>query len=97
MLLPLAAVSSCIYDGAKGTKALYGREKGIMSELAIAVIVFACVFGSALLGLFLRAMLPEHHLSPESKDVVKLAMGLIATMAGGPRLGLANGVGKKFV
>jgi hypothetical protein len=81
MLLPLAAVSSCIYDGAKGTKALYGREKGIMSELAIAVIVFACVFGSALLGLFLRAMLPEHHLSPESKDVVKLAMGLIATMA----------------
>jgi hypothetical protein len=26
-------------------------------------------------------MLPEHHLSPESKDVVKLAMGLIATMA----------------
>ena len=81
MLLPLAAVSSCIYDGAKGTKALYEREKGIMSELAIAVIVFACVFGSALLGLFLRAMLPEHHLSPESKDVVKLAMGLIATMA----------------
>ena len=41
----------------------------------------ACVFGSALLGLFLRAMLPEHHLSSESKDVVKLAMGLIATMA----------------
>ena len=52
-----------------------------MSELAIAVIVFACIFGSAVLGLFLRAMLPEHHLSSESKDVVKLAMGLIATMA----------------
>ena len=26
-------------------------------------------------------MLPEHHLSAESKDVVKLAMGLIATMS----------------
>jgi hypothetical protein len=52
-----------------------------MSELTIAVIVFACVLGSALLGLFLRAALPEHHLSSESKDVVKLAMGLIATMA----------------
>lgn len=52
-----------------------------MSEIAIAGVVFACVFGSALLGLFLRAMLPDHHLSPESKDVVKLAMGLIATMA----------------
>jgi hypothetical protein len=46
MLLPLAAVSSCIYDGAKGTKALYGREKGIMGELAIAMIVFACVFAA---------------------------------------------------
>jgi len=52
-----------------------------MSALAIAGVVFACVFGSALFGLFLRGMLPEHHLSSESKDVVKLAMGLIATMA----------------
>ena len=52
-----------------------------MSEFTIAVIVFSCIFGSALLGLFLRAALPEHHLSSESKDVVKLAMGLIATMA----------------
>jgi hypothetical protein len=52
-----------------------------MSAIAIAAIVFACIFGSALLGIFIRAMLPEHHLSSESKDVVKLAMGLIATMA----------------
>ena len=52
-----------------------------MSAIAIAMTVFACVFGSSMLGLFLRAMLPEHHLSSESKDVVKLAMGLIATMA----------------
>jgi hypothetical protein len=81
MLLQLAAVNSCIYNGEKSTKALFGREKGIMSALAIAAIVFACLFGTALLGLFLRTMLPEHHLTPESKDVVKLAMGLIATMA----------------
>jgi hypothetical protein len=52
-----------------------------MSALAIAVIVFACVFGGALLGMLLRAALPEHHLSTDSKDVVKLGMGLIATMA----------------
>lgn len=26
-------------------------------------------------------VLPEHHVSPESKDVVKLGMGLIATLA----------------
>jgi hypothetical protein len=42
--------------------------------------VFACVFGSALLGMLTRAKLPEHHLSSETKDSVKLAMGLVATM-----------------
>jgi hypothetical protein len=30
--------------------------------------------------MMLRSALPEHHLSPESKDVVKLGMGVIATM-----------------
>ncbi len=52
-----------------------------MSAPGIASIVFACVFGGALLGLFIRRALPDHHLSQDSKDVVKLATGLIATMA----------------
>src|SRR5262245_39550875 len=52
-----------------------------MSSLAISVVVFACVFGSALLGMLLRALLPPHHLSSESKDVVKLGVGLVATLA----------------
>jgi hypothetical protein len=43
--------------------------------------VFACVFGSAFVGMGLRRVLPEHHLSSESKDVVKLGIALIATMA----------------
>lgn len=52
-----------------------------MSPLAIAAIAFVCVFGSALLGLFLRSFLPEHHLSEDSTGVVKLGIGLIATLA----------------
>jgi hypothetical protein len=52
-----------------------------MSPLAIGLIVFTCVFGGALLGMFLRFTLPEHHLSAESKDTVKVGIGLIATMA----------------
>jgi hypothetical protein len=44
-------------------------------------IVFACVFAGALLGMLLRKILPEDHLSSDSKDVVKLGMGLIGTMA----------------
>ncbi|MGW8461617.1 bestrophin-like domain [Pseudomonas sp. CLCA07] len=52
-----------------------------MSPFVIALIAFACVFGSALLGLYIQKLLPEHHLSDESIAVVKLATGLIATMA----------------
>src|SRR5882724_4844792 len=52
-----------------------------MGSLQIALIVFACVFSGAMLGLLLRAVLPEKHLGNDSKDVIKLATGLIATMA----------------
>ena len=52
-----------------------------MTPTEIALIVFACVFGGALLGMGLRALTPEHHLSKDSQDVIKLGMGLIATMA----------------
>ena len=52
-----------------------------MSSLAIALIVLACVFGGSLLGLYLRTVLPEHHLSEGSMGVVKLATGLIATLS----------------
>ena len=52
-----------------------------MSEITLGWIVFACAFGGVLLGMVLRAALPEHHLSTDSKDVVKLGMGLLATMA----------------
>jgi hypothetical protein len=52
-----------------------------MSSLIVASIVFVCVFGSGMLGLFLRSSLPEHHLSEDSTGIVKLGAGLIATLA----------------
>src|SRR5262245_4834429 len=67
-----------------------------MSSLAIATITFAFIFGGTLLGMFLRTVLPEHHLSPDSKDVVKVGMGLIATMAA-LVLGLLTGSAKSSV
>src|SRR5499426_2876828 len=53
----------------------------MMSPPAISAIVFACIFGGALLGMVLRTTLPEHHRSDESKDVVKVGMGVVGTMA----------------
>lgn len=52
-----------------------------MSARVISSLVFASVFGGALLGMFLRNALPEQHTSKDSQDVVKLGMGLIGTMA----------------
>jgi hypothetical protein len=51
-----------------------------MSSLTISAIVFACGLGGAILGMILRARLPEKHLSAETKDLVRLGMGLIGTM-----------------
>jgi len=52
-----------------------------VSAFEISLIVLACVFGGAMLGLHLKTWVPEHHLSSDSKDVIKLATGIIATMA----------------
>ena len=49
--------------------------------MAIGWVVFAVVFGSAMLAMSLRAVVPAHHLSSESKDVVKLGIAVIATMS----------------
>src|ERR1039458_9215457 len=51
-----------------------------MSSIAISVVVFVCVFGGALFGMFLGGVLPKSHLDDASKDVVKLSMGLLATL-----------------
>ena len=44
-------------------------------------MVFGCLIGAVLVGRIVRRILPESHLSTESKDAVKLAMGLVATMS----------------
>jgi len=52
-----------------------------VSSALPAIVVFACLLGAVWLGIALRRVLPEPHLSTESQDAVKLAMGLVGTMA----------------
>ena len=52
-----------------------------MNALAISLVAFGCIFGGMLLGIFLRTVLPEHHLSDDSKDVLKLGIGIMGTLA----------------
>lgn len=51
-----------------------------MSPIGVALITLASTFGCALLGTKVRSALPESHLNRESQDVVRLGMGLVATM-----------------
>jgi hypothetical protein len=52
-----------------------------MNDTITGAVVFACLFGAGLLGVRMRAALPEDHLSSETKDAVKVGMGLVATMS----------------
>jgi hypothetical protein len=51
-----------------------------VTSLVMALVAFVCMVGGILLGMLLRPVLPDHHLSEESKDVVKLGVGVIATL-----------------
>jgi hypothetical protein len=48
--------------------------------MTFALITFACTFGAAVTATFIRDALPPQHLSKESQDVVRLGIGLVATM-----------------
>jgi hypothetical protein len=52
-----------------------------VNSFVIAGITFVCTFGGAMFGMFLRTVLPDPHLSSDSKDVIKMGTGLIATMS----------------
>ncbi len=51
-----------------------------MNPAVVGTIVFTCTFGGTLLGRWLRTILPEHHFDADSRDTVKVGIGLIATM-----------------
>ncbi len=52
-----------------------------MTAEIVAAATLLALFLGGLLGMRLRTRLPETHLSSETKDVVRISMGLIATMS----------------
>ena len=51
-----------------------------MSNTIISLVVLAFVFGGALVGMFLRRVLPQQHLSDASKDIVRVGIGMVVTI-----------------
>ena len=52
-----------------------------MSALDLSGIIFVLTLGGIFIGTLLRRALPRHHLDEHVKDVVRLGVGLIATIA----------------
>ena len=53
-----------------------------MRPLGVGILAFACFFGGAFLGMYLRNRLPGHHLGDDSRLLLQLGLGIIGTMAG---------------
>lgn len=52
-----------------------------MSSSSMSLIAFVLIFAGAIVGMLLRRALPASHLREDSRDVIKLATGLVGTMA----------------
>ena len=53
-----------------------------MSPTATAAIAFALIVTCTIVGTLVRARMPEHHLTGDSKEVIRLATALVATLTG---------------
>ncbi len=53
----------------------------MLNDLVIAVIVLVVVFGGALFGMFLKRVLPDQHLIADARDVIRIVMAMLATLA----------------
>jgi hypothetical protein len=51
-----------------------------VTAITFAFVTFVCTFSCALAATFIRSWLPPSHLSKESQDIVRLGIGLVATM-----------------
>ena len=52
-----------------------------MKDILIGVAVFAIIFGGALFGMFLGKILPDQHVSTESRDAIRIVMAMLATLS----------------
>jgi len=59
----------------------WGHGADRVSDVLIGLLVFALMFGGALVGMFLGKVLPTQHLSADSRDVIRVTMAMLATLS----------------
>ena len=52
-----------------------------MNSNLVAPLVFVVIVAATLVGMRVRMALPDHHLGDDTKDAVRIGMGLVATMS----------------
>jgi hypothetical protein len=52
----------------------------MLNSTVVVLVAFGCTFGAALAALFVRSRMPTQHLEGDSKEAVKLVLGLVATI-----------------
>jgi hypothetical protein len=52
-----------------------------LNSTIIGGIVFLSLFGAALIGMLLRSRIPQEHLSPDSKDSIRIATAVVGTLS----------------
>jgi len=52
-----------------------------MNHLVIGLISFAAIFAGALVGLFARKRLPDHHLSSETQSAITVSVAVLGTLS----------------
>ena len=72
---------STLFPLAAGATDSFLRKARLMNPILVAVLIFVLVFGGALAGLTVRRWLPAHHQDADTRGVVNLVLGLIATVA----------------
>lgn len=52
-----------------------------MHVVDVSLLVSACIFAGGLTGIFLHRILPDEHMTKDTLDVVRLAIGMISVLA----------------
>ncbi len=58
-----------------------GKSEMWMKDILIGLAVFAIIFGGAVLGMVLGKVLPDQHVSTDSRDSIRIVMGMLATLS----------------
>jgi hypothetical protein len=52
-----------------------------IDNIITTAIVSLCLIAAVWIGIWIRGLLPDHHLGADTKDTIKLAIGMVATMS----------------